>query len=66
MSVARAVVWGEEDYVFVTGNRRIQLVVVNVGMLKGVGMLRANGARIQMAVGRVALGKVMVQHRPQS
>ena len=46
MSVARAVVWGEEDYVFVAGSRRVQLVVVDVEMLEGVGMLRADGAKI--------------------
>ena len=40
-------------------------MVVNVGMLKRMGVLRAAGAKVEMAVSRVTLGKVVVQHRPQ-
>jgi len=66
MSVARAVVWGEEDYVFVAGSRRVQLVVVDVEMLEGMAMAFPGCVQEQVPMGRVALGKVMVQHRPQS
>ena len=58
------VVGSEKHYAFIAGGRRIQSVIVDVGMFEGMRVVRINRMEIQMAVPGVSLGEMMVQHRP--
>ena len=65
LSVARSVVRGEEDDVCVPCGRSVHRVVVDVGMLEWVAVFPVSSVQEQVPVGRVTLGEVMVNHRPQ-
>ena len=64
--VSRPIMRGKIRYATINGRRRIHRVVMDVGMFKGMGMIRPGSAKVHMAVGRVALRVVVVQHRAHS
>ena len=55
----------EINYALIAGRRSIHRIVMDVGILKGMGMVWADHAQVHVSMSGMALGKVVVQHRSE-
>ena len=65
IGVANNVVWSEKNDIAVPGRRGVHCIVMDVGVFKWMEVVGISNTQVQMAVGRVSLGEVVVQHWAQ-